>query len=134
MTGYLDSGTNPLSRITVATLQDLGYSVDYSTADVFTRSNLNPTCLCRRRSLMDMIHGETHPLGLRVSGVEHRRLSDDAYKTAMAYGQEILASRKVGALLTMGDMSPDVIYVADKVVHVLVADNGGIFDVIVRAD
>lgn len=136
MTGYLSSGPSPLSRITVATLEDLGYTVDYSTADTFTSSDLDQSCVCRRRTLMDMIHGETHQLGLRVPGVQRRRLSDEAYNTAMAYGQAILASRKIGSLLAMDEMStsPDVTYVADKVVNVLVADNGGVFDVVVRAD
>jgi Leishmanolysin len=134
MTGYLNSGFNPLSRITVATLQDLGYTVDYSTADAFTRNNLNASCVCRRRTLMDMMHGETHQLGLRVPGVQRRRLSDEAYNAAMTYGQAILASRKFGSLLVLGDMSADVAYVADKVVNVLVADNGGFLDIVVRAN
>jgi hypothetical protein len=36
MTGYLNSGTNPLSRVTVASLADLGYQVDPNAADAFT--------------------------------------------------------------------------------------------------
>ncbi|MEM9216665.1 MAG: leishmanolysin-related zinc metalloendopeptidase [Cyanobacteria bacterium P01_F01_bin.150] len=35
MTGYLNVGINPLSRITVASLADLGYTVDMAAADVF---------------------------------------------------------------------------------------------------
>lgn len=134
MTGYSSSGSSPLSRITVATLKDLGYTVDYSTADTFTASDLDPSCVCRRRTLMDMIHGETRQLGLRLPGVKRRQLSEEAYNAAMTYGQAILASRKVDALMDMGDISPDIIYVADKVVNVLVADKGGYFDVTVRAD
>lgn len=41
MTGYIGSGTNPLSRVSIAGLQDLGYSVDYSKADAFSASSLN---------------------------------------------------------------------------------------------
>lgn len=33
MTGYLDNGSNPLSRITVASLADLGYTVNINRAD-----------------------------------------------------------------------------------------------------
>ncbi|MCA9151720.1 MAG: hypothetical protein KDA92_20595, partial [Planctomycetales bacterium] len=36
MTGFLNSGTNPLSRITVAMLADLGYTVDSAAADSYT--------------------------------------------------------------------------------------------------
>lgn len=37
MTGFLDAGTpNPLSIITVGSLQDLGYEVDFTVADEYT--------------------------------------------------------------------------------------------------
>ena len=36
MTGALDAGVNPLSRITVAMLADLGYTVDMNAADAYT--------------------------------------------------------------------------------------------------
>jgi hypothetical protein len=36
MTGFLNAGVNPLSAITVASLADLGYTVDGSAADPFT--------------------------------------------------------------------------------------------------
>jgi len=36
MTGWLNSGTNPLSRITVASLADLGYVVDMGAADDYS--------------------------------------------------------------------------------------------------
>jgi hypothetical protein len=35
MTGFLNSGVNPLSRITVASMADLGYTVDMSRADAY---------------------------------------------------------------------------------------------------
>jgi hypothetical protein len=35
MTGYLNSGTNPLSMLTVRSLQDLGYTVNTASADPF---------------------------------------------------------------------------------------------------
>jgi hypothetical protein len=36
MTGFLNGGFNPLSAVTVASLADLGYTVDASAADPFT--------------------------------------------------------------------------------------------------
>lgn len=42
MTGFLDGGvTNPLSAITVASLQDMGYTVDLGAADPYTVTNPN---------------------------------------------------------------------------------------------
>ena len=35
MTGFLTTGSNPLSRVTVASLRDLGYDVDEGGADAF---------------------------------------------------------------------------------------------------
>ena len=50
MTSALTNGVdNPLSRITVATLDDLGYTVDYSSADAYDASHIDPSCICNRR-------------------------------------------------------------------------------------
>ncbi len=35
MTGFLDIGTNPISRMTIGAFEDLGYSVDYAPADPY---------------------------------------------------------------------------------------------------
>lgn len=43
MTGFLDGGINPLSRVTVGALEDMGYEVNYGAADEFrlpTRNEL----------------------------------------------------------------------------------------------
>ena len=45
MTGYLNSGTNPLSRISIGGLADLGYSVDYTKADSYSTTTLNTLSL-----------------------------------------------------------------------------------------
>jgi hypothetical protein len=39
MTGFLSGSTNPLSKVTVGTLNDLGYAVNYSSADSFSLSS-----------------------------------------------------------------------------------------------
>ena len=50
MTPVLTNGVdNPLSRITVASLDDLGYTVDYSNSDTFDASHIDPSCICNRR-------------------------------------------------------------------------------------
>ncbi|RIH82294.1 VCBS repeat protein [Calidithermus terrae] len=40
MTGYLDSGANPLSRLTIGSLEDLGYTVNYAAADPYALPGL----------------------------------------------------------------------------------------------
>ena len=41
MTGYISLNSNPLSTITIASLQDMGYTVSYANADPYTVSPLN---------------------------------------------------------------------------------------------
>ncbi len=36
MTSYLNGGTNPLSRLSIASLEDLGYAVSYNSAETFS--------------------------------------------------------------------------------------------------
>jgi hypothetical protein len=40
MSGFIAAPGNPLSKMTVASLQDLGYSVDLSAAEPYTLPNL----------------------------------------------------------------------------------------------
>jgi Leishmanolysin len=139
MTGY-SNATNLLSRITIASLDDLGYDVDYTNADNYTSNNLNPNCRCRRRrNLMNMAHGETYQFDYQVSGEQRRRLSDEAYDMATLYGTKILSDRQASGSLFVNnsfiiDTNPDIQYVGDKVIVVFVMENDNIFDVTVRAD
>lgn len=41
-----NTATKPLSVVTLALLEDLGYTVDYSKADPFDKSDLDPSCVC----------------------------------------------------------------------------------------
>jgi hypothetical protein len=146
MTGILGpSSTNPLSRITVGTLQDMGYQVNYLMADPFGRSDLNVSCTCptRRlrqteRSVLDMKHGEVFSVGsgksgpASTSGRPRRRLRDEAEAVAIEAGLEYLQTKaqendNVAQLDDLG-----ITYVADKVVSVLVLVDGEIFGVAVR--
>jgi Leishmanolysin len=65
MTGVISS-TNPLSKITVAALQDVGYTaVDYKKADSYTRRHVNNNCICNRRLLEDPMMAQSHTSLLR---------------------------------------------------------------------
>lgn len=135
---------NPLSRITIASLQDLGYEVDYSTAESFGRANLGSgSCVCNRRTLLDMEHGETRQLGLGHPSTQPRRLGQATRQVALDYGRGILAERAAASSSSSSVSSSNgkpvnnslVLdeYVGDQVVSVIVQDVGGYFIVVVRA-
>jgi hypothetical protein len=54
MTGFLDTGANPISRLTIGAFEDLGYSVDYAAADAYRLPTASE--LLTRRSAREL-HG-----------------------------------------------------------------------------
>ena len=113
MTGALDL-TNVVSRITIASMEDLGYDVDYSYADAFGLLDINATCTfaCPRRNLVEINPNNntdantmvdntvTHPIDNNTNRTEaqqqlrrHRRrrkLSDAGRANAIQHGREVL--------------------------------------------
>jgi Leishmanolysin len=93
MTGYA-TGTMPISRLTVATLQDIGYTVSYAAADPFTVANLNPTCVCNARNLRDRqllkIVKPIDTTGMPSSSSRKRKLSNSGFQKAREFGKKIL--------------------------------------------
>jgi hypothetical protein len=131
MTGFVRNATVlQLSRITVGTLQDLGYSVNYSQADVFTKSNLNPNCTCRRRSQEAVV-----PFGRAPSGPRGRELSDAGFQSAWNYGMNLLTKRAQKfqsiASISEGNDAAEIEYVGHKLVSVLYLEEGEIYGVMV---
>ena len=136
MTGFLNGGLNPLSRITIATLGDLGYTVDYSTAESYGTSDVDSSCRCGLRSLSDSIQPSTvHQLGTSHKSSRRRSLSEEARQMAADYGQTILKNRQASKIFSFRDsfnqLGDDVEYVGDKVVVVFVEEGGAFFDVTV---
>ncbi|HTT69256.1 MAG TPA: leishmanolysin-related zinc metalloendopeptidase [Gemmatimonadales bacterium] len=76
MTGYVNAGANPLSLITVAAQEDLGYSVNYDAADSFVRTYTVPAAGSAGRVLLgdDIRHGPIYLVDVsgRVIGVRQR--------------------------------------------------------------
>jgi hypothetical protein len=144
MTGYAAStGANPLSRITIGTLQDMGYQVDYSKADPFSRSDLATWCTCpirhrreKERSLLNMKHGEVSWVGSvdgsrRTSGRSLQRLSAVGEGVAVMAGLEYLQTKAQDSNAYQVN-DPKLAYVADKIVSVLFLEDGQIFSVTVH--
>jgi hypothetical protein len=131
MTGYSDLDVlNPLSRVTVGSLEDIGYTVDYKQAQEFTASDLNPSCVCQRR----LEHGEMHFLrsSTREQDAPRRhRLSKEKQQKAVEHGLKILDAR--AAKGPPHKLPTGVEYVGDKVIAVLIHDDiGAVHGVLVR--
>ena len=134
MTSFIDRGLNPLSRITIATLDDLGYTVDYSTADSYGRSDVASTCTCGQRLLSDeTTHGKVRQLGTSHKSTPRRSLSEEARVAALTFGRETLEQRQAKKAFFQRDNADgildDMLYVGDKMVDVFVEEDGAIFDV-----
>jgi hypothetical protein len=143
MTGFISfNGPNPLSRVTIGSLEDLGYPVDYSTADSYTASSLGSGCSCRRRQLE---HGEGTLLrssSMKTDEPRHRRhlqqLSEETRQYAIEQGLKFFQQNPTppksvfGSLFnTTTEEMNGVRYVGDQSVSVLVQDgpNGDIYGV-----
>jgi hypothetical protein len=138
MTGFLNGGgLNPLSRITIATLDDLGYTVDYSPAETYTRENVASSCRCGQRLLSEATKpNQAHQLGTIHPSTQRRTLSEEAYHDAVNYGRAILKKRqRLRASSSFQDnlsrIRNDILYVGDNVVIVFVEEGGVFFDVTV---
>ena len=141
MTGTLNFEANPLSRVTIGSLQDMGYEVSYSSADEFTRADLNgtdPICVCNRRDerqrrrLWDGEHGDVVALGGHRSRRATAKMSVELREYAINQGLKILEQSSGGG--SMGGRDSNAVYVGDKVVAVVVKDaDGNYFSVVVFA-
>lgn len=121
----------PLSRITVGSLEDLGYEVNYGAAEPFTKSDLNPSCQCnnRRHSLLrrQLNSGEG---GDASKKNKKHKLSEAVHNAAVSYGQSVLAER--AAEHRGRAYSDNVEYVGDQVISIVVKDDDGrLYSVIV---
>jgi hypothetical protein len=113
MTGYGDDRL--ISKLTIASLDDIGYKVNYDVADIFDGSD---TTCCADAAL---------------STQNKPTLSDIGREYAVAYGQEILRKNELPvdvALLQAAD-DTGLTYVGDQIVVVLISENGTIFEVFV---
>jgi Leishmanolysin len=118
MTGFSNPEvSNPLSKVTVGSLEDVGYTVDYFGAEPFGTENVAPQCLC---------NGRRARRGLGHSG-PRRHLSDEMRQYAIEYGQEFMADR----WSSLGEVSSETVRVGGEMVFVLVQDGDEKYDVAV---
>jgi hypothetical protein len=142
-------GDMPLSRITVASFEDLGYAVNYANADPFGVDDLNPDCVCRRRGRNMAVAGEAWWLlspssdannSTGVTRSRRRRLSEELYREAVEFGLSMLqASSDQYASANMVEEGDDsktqtTTFVGDRWITVLMRDGDDFFDVLVTRE
>ena len=136
MTGYLNGGvSNPLSKLSIAALDDMGYDVDYSAADPYTP----PSSCCssggRVRALgefpgIGMGRPEDGPPGL--GGKLPPGLSAEGRARAYEYGRLKLQEQKETG--PKNRIDGDLTFVGDLITSVLFEEDGFIYGVEVIAD
>jgi len=118
---------------------DMGYEVNYSAADAFTVADLDASvtgCVCERRerrSIIEMDHGEVIMFGEGNKSPRKRalRLSDELTERAISIGMGILEKSKSAEEALVG-RDDSVRYVGDKVVSVVMYQDGRLYGVIVK--
>jgi hypothetical protein len=117
MTGFSDDDM-PFSRLTVASLEDIGYAVNYNAADSFDGNN---TACCN---------------GAIPSRLNTLSLSSDGRNAAVLYGQNILSESQLSDDLAqlLEEDDTGLTYVGDRVVVVLYIEDGHIYEVFVGSN
>ena len=80
MTGYVESGAMPLSKMTVSSLQDMNYTVNKGAADVYSLPSCSPSCNSVALQGLNIATGEVllEPVGISLPDgtterIEYRR-------------------------------------------------------------
>ncbi len=143
MTGVSTDGLE-LSILTVAALDDLGYTVDYSRADPFDTSKMSPDCVCNRRQLRGTAENDIPevftyqnvgklPIShISTAGSSSLRppLSEEGDRIARAHGMAILDANHEWKNAYLKDEQAEQ-YIGDQIIVVLYMENGYKYTVMV---
>lgn len=128
MTGF-NTGSQELSRMSIATLEDMGYEVDYSRADSFSAKQLNPNCVCNSNDSKDGAPWTTKKVYKSKSDTRSLQASEQARQQAIDYGKArlaIIANNNQNANYTIhkgaASQMDGRIFLADQMVVVLYFD------------
>ena len=123
----------PMSRLTIAGLEDIGYQVTYANAE--SSSSLHSSCVCNRRGVRGLVEaGDDAPLSVNLNGTvsRHRRLSDEGLDAATQYGQMLLQlNSDTNSFVPIPDGIKDM---GAELVFVLYEENDTIFSIMVTAE
>lgn len=144
MTGASSDGLD-LSILTIAALDDLGYTVDYSKADPFDTSQMNPNCVCNRRQLRGghdpeifsyQSVGNSPQWSSDLQPRSHNRkppLSEEGNRIARAHGLSILNTNHEWKKAYLRD-DQAATYIGDQIIVVLYMENGYKYTVMVKRE
>lgn len=153
MTPFFDlnaDAESPLSRITIAALEDFGYTVDYTEADSFTVYDLDPGCNCLEVHPFPSPPFPFPPFSFEAFMIEaldqcpapppipwERKVSEASIQAAVAFGKAELdkrRERKREMKHSIDQNSFDELEYADDFISVFVKDNEHdvLFSVVVR--
>lgn len=130
--GPVESNSAALSKITLGSLQDMGYQVDYSKADSTNGAFFQSRCQCNRRLQEEALASNT----TMSESKPRRQLSDEGRAIAEAYGLSVLEETRaeidqMQSLLPMDDAN--VTDIGGHVIAVMYEEDGIAYDVIVRS-
>ena len=124
MTPSADS-TLPLTRVTIAGLEDLGYKVNYGSAESYQAESLAAGCRCNRR--LGDTSNSTH------QSTKYRELSEEGKQIAVDYGKSLMAENRAQMGLIPGD--GDVPDLGGEMIYVIYEEtDGGIHSIMVRQE
>lgn len=117
MTGFINLEGNPLSALTIASMKDVGYEVDYSVAGNYDGSD---TTCCNGAPI------------LSPDQPGKPELSATGRAQAVTYGKQVLSlNQRPPKVAGIGKEEDGLIYVGDKFTTVLFEENGILYDVFV---
>jgi hypothetical protein len=128
MTGFVDAGQlNPVSKVTIGAMEDLGYEVNYACADSYSIPSPRPA-RCAFGGDSNIADGETE-----TSPSTKPPLTDENLAKAIEYGQSILNGAHDGRVDDGGvDGDDSVVQLYDKIIVLFMQDEV-IYDVVVTA-
>ena len=139
MTSFINPlGPNPLSRITIGSLHDMGYQVDYSWADSFTINDLNatmPGCVCnptRRHLRSEHSQSEASSAWSTLDAPVKQKIQDVGREYLDRAAANIFGDRQ--RVPSKSQDGSDAIYVGNQIVFVIAQVNEQIISVAVDRD
>lgn len=136
MTGFA-SGSLPMSRVTIGTLEDLGYVVNYDAADAFSADNLDESCRCNDNDGRNLLETNSNNRARRQQTERKLFLSEAGLAMAQKAGLDhlrIMTQDKSTFVSNQENGRNDVTFVGDKFVHVFFSENNVVHDVLVWAE
>jgi hypothetical protein len=106
-----------LSRVTIASMADLGYDVSYDSAESFSRVDVSVSCLlqCPARSLMEVVVERTRYLGEALFR-QRRHLSHKGYMNAVRHGLSVMKQESIVASNHLSSAAINVLYMENRVI------------------